>query len=180
MFKTSSTTSIKQAYVPAAGVLRPFYVFGCCSAASHSHLLWRLKKFQVSVDEAPCVSPLMSCACSAVSGVHFEPTSYTQVGGRKKKNHQHNINIIESFWEAYLSCGWNCTVESQPVHHNPPTPNSTSLYSLFFCFLSFPSTSGQVLICQEYYRPEPSVVGEVAAYCGPAVIWLAHGRCDGA
>lgn len=141
MFETSNTTSIKQAYVPVAGVLRPntntfhtqlsavvlqrfisTFCKGCGEEGASGVCGWGTLCF-----------PLVGC--SAVSGVHFAAASCTQVGGRKKENHQHNINIIESFWEAYLSCGWNCSVESLPVHCNPPAPQ---LHFSLLSFLLFP------------------------------------------
>lgn len=80
--------------------------------------------------------------------------SCTQVGGRGG-DLQHNINIIQSFWEAFLSCRWNCSLESLPAHCFPTTTSlrlffSTLFLSLSLFFsLSLPSFE-QVLICQDY------------------------------
>lgn len=117
------------------------------------------KKHQVFVDKDVCVFLFRAFACSAVSGVSILKQQAAH-RWEEEKNHQHNINIIQSFWEAFLSCRWNCSLESMPAHCFPPHHLHHLLSSLFSSAPSLsPSTSEQVLICREYYCPVPTFAG---------------------
>lgn len=124
------------------------------------------KRPRVSVEKEPCVFPSVSLPVL----LYQVSISKRQAAHRweEEKNHQHNINIIESFWEAFLSCRWNCSPEDLPAYCLPPTNQSTSTSpSSFPCFLSTPLHLRTSLNLSGIYCkcPTLSLVG-VAVACG--------------